>query len=73
MNAPTKRRRPAGQTFYITVLLLSAVAALSFLNRWRAAAEPTHQIQGRALLSRRDQEVLKRNCTYTQFVTLTYL
>jgi hypothetical protein len=65
MNAPTKRQRPAGHTFYITVLSLSAVAALSFLNRWRAVVEPPHQIQGRALLSPRDQEVLKSDCTCT--------
>jgi hypothetical protein len=68
MNAPTKRRRPAGRTFYTTVLALSTVAALSFLNRWRADVEP-RQLQGRSLLSPRDQEVL-RATTVTKYTKL---
>ncbi len=56
MNAPTKSRRPAGRTFYTTVLALSILAALSFLTNRRADAEPSGQLVGRSL-ARRDEEV----------------
>jgi hypothetical protein len=55
MNAPTKRSRPAGRTFYTTVLALSILATLSFLNRQRGGLD-SPQLVGRSL-TRRDQEV----------------
>ncbi len=60
MIAPPKRRRPAGRTFYTTVLALSAVAAISFINPHHRSAESSHPLGGRLLLSKRDQEVRKK-------------
>lgn len=58
MNAITKRRRPAGRTFYTTILALSILVTLSSLNHRRGDVEPLRQLGGRSLVSR-DEEVQK--------------
>lgn len=60
MNAPPKRKRPAGRTFYTTVLAISTIAALSFINHHRGSAGLSHQLEGRSLVVRRDAEVRKK-------------
>ena len=56
MTAPPKRKRPAGRTFYTTVLALSILAALSSFNNRREDVQSSDQLTGRSLV-RRDEEV----------------
>jgi hypothetical protein len=63
MNAPMKRKRPAGRTFFTTVIALCILAALSFSTLPRQAAQDSRQLAARSLLDRRDEEVQHRNPT----------
>lgn len=56
MNAVTKCKRPAGRTFYTTVLALSVLAALSFLSHRGEGDGSSNRLVGRSLV-RRDEEV----------------
>jgi hypothetical protein len=60
MNAQLKRKRPAGRIFYTTVLLLSVLATISFLNNRRGDAEAPGELAGRSL-EKRDEEVRPKN------------
>ncbi|KAF7513653.1 hypothetical protein GJ744_007704 [Endocarpon pusillum] len=85
MNAPPKRERPAGRTFYTTVLAISTIAALSFINHHRGNAGLSHQLEGRSLVFRRDEECrlvyrfpdkcafVKANCPDEEAGLISYL
>ncbi|ERF75427.1 hypothetical protein EPUS_00220 [Endocarpon pusillum Z07020] len=85
MYAPPKRERPAGRTFYTTVLAISTIAALSFINHHRGSAGLSHQLEGRSLGFRRDEECrlvyrspdkcafVKANCPDEEAGLISYL